>query len=282
VFDLGTLRPFQSLHLIPTANAPGVDSLAQANVHTIAIEIPISRLTSRGRVPTDPMDEKATVGIWGAAYRQKGGIREPGQKPSFVGPWMQVSRLGNPLFNEVITPMSKKDRWNAQTPDKDRDFAKFVKQPELAKLLPVLYPGVFPNLKALTKDRADLVAILLTGIPAGLIDGFQNFTGDTQADMLRLNMAIPPSRNPNRLGLLGGDLAGFPNGRRVGDDVVTIELRAVAGVTYPLVDPTFTPDGAASQIEDGTFKAPVRNFLTKFPYLGVPYSGYDVPKAGAA
>jgi hypothetical protein len=146
----------------------------------------------------------------------------------------------------------------------------------------VLYPGVFPNLKALTKDRADLVAILLTGIPAGLIDGFQNFTGDTQADMLRLNMAIPPTANPNRLGLLGGDLAGFPNGRRVGDDVVTIELRAVAGVTYPLVDPTFTPDGAASQIEDGTFKMPVRNFLDKFPYLGTPYSGYDVPKAGAA
>jgi hypothetical protein len=282
VFDLGTLRPFQSLHLIPTANAPGVDSLAQANVHTIAIEIPISRLTKRGRVPTDPMDENATIGVWGAAYRQKGGIREPGQKPSFVGPWMQVSRLGNPLFNEVIVPMAKKDRWNAQTPESDRDFAKFVKQPELAKLLPVLYPGVFPNLKALTKDRADLVAILLTGIPSGLIDGFQNFTGDTQADMLRLNMAIPPARNPNRLGLLGGDLAGFPNGRRVGDDVVTIELRAVAGATYPLVDPTFTPDAPVSQIEDGTFTTPVRNFLNKFPYLGTPYSGYDVPKAGAA
>jgi hypothetical protein len=282
VFDLGTLRPFQSLHLIPTANAPGVDSLAQANVHTIAIEIPIGRITSRGRVPTDPMDEKATVGVWGAAYRQKGGIREPGHKPSFVGPWMQVSRLGNPLFNEVIVPMAKKDKWNAQGPDRDKDFAKFVKQPELAKLLPVLYPGVFPNLKALTKDRADLAAILLTGIPAGLIPGFQNFTGDTQADMLRLNMAIPPTANPNRLGLIGGDLAGFPNGRRVGDDVVTIELRAVAGATYPLVDPTFTPDAATSQIEDGTFKTPVRNFLNKFPYLGVPYSGYDVPKAGAA
>jgi hypothetical protein len=282
VFDLGTLRPFQSLHLIPTANAAGVDSLAQSNVHTIAIEIPISRLTSRGRVPTDPMDEKATVGIWGAAYRQRGNVRGRDGRPSWSGPWDQVSRLGNPLFNEVIVPMSRKDEWNAKGPDREKEFAKYVKQPELAKLLPVLYPGVFPNLKALTKDRADLVAILLTGIPAGLIPGFQNFTGNTQADLLRLNMAIPPTANPNRLGLLGGDLAGFPNGRRLGDDAVTIELRAVAGVTYPLVDPTFTPDAAASQIEDGTFKMPVRNFLNRFPYIGTPYAGYDVPSAGAA
>jgi hypothetical protein len=282
VFDLGTLRPFQSLHLIPTANAAGVDSLAQSNVHTIAIEIPISRLTSRGRVPTDPMDEKATVGVWGAAYRQRGNVRGRDGRPSWSGPWDQVSRLGNPLFNEVIVPMSRKDEWNAKGPDREKEFAKYVKQPELAKLLPVLYPGVFPNLKALTKDRADLVAILLTGIPAGLIPGFQNFTGNTQADLLRLNMAIPPTANPNRLGLLGGDLAGFPNGRRLGDDAVTIELRAVAGVTYPLVDPTFTPDAAASQIEDGTFKMPVRNFLNRFPYIGTPYAGYDVPSAGAA
>jgi hypothetical protein len=157
-----------------------------------------------------------------------------------------------------------------------------VAQPELAKLLPALYPGVFPNLAGLTADRADLLAILLTGIPPGLIDGFQNFTGDTQADLLRLNLAIPPSASPNRLGLLGGDLAGFPNGRRVSDDVVTIELRAVAGATYPLVDSTFTPDAAVvgdNAIEDGTFNNPGRTFLDRFPYLGVPYSGYEVPAA---
>src|SRR5439155_8025606 len=109
---------------------------------------------------------------------------------------------------------------------------------ELAKLLPVLYPGVFPHLAAYTKDRADLEAILLTGIPSGIIAGFQNFTGTTQADFLRLNMAIPPSSKPSLLGLLGGDLAGFPNGRRVFDDIVAVELRAIAGVTIPLVDPT--------------------------------------------
>jgi len=288
VFDLATLRPFQSLHLIPTANAAGVDALAQANVHTIAIEVPIPKVTKRGRVPTDPMDRSSTIGVWGAAYRQRATLRgfDPDgntfEGGGAVGPWIQVSRLGNPLFNEVIVPLARKDEWNAKLPHRDSGFARFVAQPELAKLLPALYPGVFPNLAGLTADRADLLAILLTGIPPGLIDGFQNFTGDTQADLLRLNLAIPPSASPNRLGLLGGDLAGFPNGRRVSDDVVTIELRAVAGATYPLVDSTFTPDAAVvgdNAIEDGTFNNPGRTFLDRFPYLGVPYSGYEVPAA---
>jgi hypothetical protein len=277
IFDVGTLRPFQNLHLIPTAAAPGVDALAQANVHTIAIQVPISDLTSDGNVPTDVSSPKSVIGVWGAAYRQKAQLRDDDGDSRGLGPWQQVSRLGNPLFNEVIVPMSRKDEWNATSPEDDSRFAKFVARPELAGLLPVLYPGVFPNLAALNKDRADLLAILLTGIPSGLIPGFQNFTGTTQADELRLNVAIPPSASPNRLGLLGGDLAGFPNGRRLTDDIVTIELRAVAGATYPLVDPTFTPDGAVSVIEDGTFNNPGRVFLNQFPYIGTPYSGYDVP-----
>jgi hypothetical protein len=279
VFDLATLRPFQSLHLIPTANAPGVDSLAQANVHTIAIQVPISQLMPRGRVPTDPMDAKATIGVWGAAYRQRSGLRSSGSGWQGVGSWNQVSRLGNPLFNEVIVPLPLKDLWNAVGPDADKDFAKYVAQPELARLLPVLYPGRFERLKALKADRADLLAILLTGIPPGLIDGFQNFTGTTQADMLRLNVAIPPSSDPKRLGLLDGDLAGFPNGRRLADDIVTVELRAVAGATYPLIDKNFRPDDAVAVIEDGTFNNPGRVFLDRFPYIGTPYSGYDVPAA---
>jgi hypothetical protein len=279
VFDLGTLRPFQSLHLIPFANADGVDSLRQVNVHTIAIKVPISHLTRDGSVPTDPMAAKSVIGVWGAASRQKGSVRDDHGRSQSAGPWVQVSRLGNPLFNEVIVPMSLKDRWNAVGPDRERDFLQYVARPELAALLPVLYPGVFPNLAAVSTDRADLIAILLTGIPAGIIPGFQNFTGPTYADELRLNVAIPPTAEPNRLGLLGGDLAGFPNGRRVGDDVVTIELRAVAGVTLPLVQPDYVPDGAASLIEDGTYVPPVRAFLDAFPYLGVPYSGFDVPAA---
>ena len=122
--------------------------------------------------------------------------------------------------------------------------------PNSRRLLPVLYPGVFPNLAALVKSgkpRADLEAILLTGIPSGIIPGFTNFTGPVLADMLRLNTSIPPTPASKQsiYGLLGGDAAGFPNGRRVTDDIVAIELRAIAGVTYPLIDKTYKPDAAA-------------------------------------
>jgi hypothetical protein len=190
------------------------------------------------------------------------------------GPWEQVSRLGNPLFNEVITPMSRKDEWNADRPKGDSQYAKFVNHPELARLLPVLYPGVFSNLAAYHKARADLHAILLTGIPSGVVPGFQNFTGTVESDMLRLNVAIPPTDSPNTYGLLGGDAAGFPNGRRIGDDVVAIELRAVAGVTIPLVDPSYTPDGAAGVLTDGTTDTNGGTTAT-FPYLGDPGGGYQ-------
>jgi len=130
----------------------------------------------------------------------------------------------------------------------------------------------------------DLEAILLTGIPSGIIPGFQNFTGKTPADLVRLNLAIPPAAKPNILGIIGGDLAGFPNGRRVFDDIVTVELRAVAGVTIPLVDPSFTPDAAASVITDFNpphIPAGVR-YEQHFPFLGLPFGGYESrPHPGA-
>ncbi len=177
--------------------------------------------------------------------------------------------------------MGRKDSWNASTPDRDKDYSQYVARPELATLLPVLYPGVFPNLAAFTGDRADLLAILLTGIPSGIVPGFQNFTGTTQADMLRLNTAIKPSGSPNANGILGGDLAGFPNGRRVFDDVVTIELRAVAGLTIPLVSPSFKPDGAAALVTDGS-STTTPAYLTTFPYLGHPASGSEVQPLSVA
>ena len=276
IFDLGDLRPFQNLHLIPTAAAPGVNGTRGFSVHSIAIQVPKRHLSRGGGTPKDPAKANAVVGVWASASRRKATMRDGGGKTVESGPFVQVSRLGNPLFNEVIVPMGHKDRWNSLPPKADNQFLSYVEHPELATLLPILYPGVFPHLAGLSAARADLAAILLTGIPSGLIPGFQNLTGPKPADMLRLNMAIPPSKKPNILGLLGGDLAGFPNGRRVQDDAVTIELRAIAGVTYPLVAPSYKPDGAAGLVTDGLTPAsnPIK-FLSKFPYLGVPRSGFD-------
>ena len=271
IFDLADLRPFQNLHLIPSPAANGVDPLKDVNVHSIAIQVPIDRLTRHGSVPTRVADPEAVIGVWTAAYRQK--VSLGGDD---VGPWVQVSRLGNPLFNEVIVPMGRKDEWNASPPSGDGHFAAYVTKPELAGLLPVLYPGVFPHLAAYAKPRADLEAILLTGIPSGVITGFQNFGGGALADELRLNVAVPPASSPNIFGILGGDLAGFPNGRRVQDDVVAIELRAVAGATIPLVDPTFAPDAASGLVTDGT--AP-HTYQGSFPYLATPFDGYHHPAA---
>jgi hypothetical protein len=227
-------------------------------------------------------------GIPGLGGRNVDGNGGGNGQSSFAGPFVQISRLANPLFNEVLIPLGMKDFWNSQAPASDAQFIRFVQQPELARLLPVLYPGAFPALKALNDagtPRADLVAILLTGIPSGVVPGFQNFTGTTQADLVRLNMAIPPTtRGASNLGLVAGDPAGFPNGRRVFDDVVTIELRALAGLTYALVNKTFTPDRAVSLVGDGLTSGPgdvsargTERYLSSFPYLGTPYSGYAVP-----
>jgi Domain of unknown function (DUF4331) len=279
IFDLADLRPFQNLHLIPTPAAPGVDATKALNIHSIAIQIPITALTRDGSKPRDVMDAKSVLGIWGAASRRKVRmIDAANDELSEAGPWVQVSRLGNPLFNEVLVPLGQKDYWNANEPVNDVQFLDGVSHPELGRLLPVLYPEVFPKLAGLTAPRADLVAILLTGIPAGIVPGFQNNTGSVLADMLRLNVAVPPASSPNPLGLIGGDAAGFPNGRRVADDVVTIELRAIAGVTYPLVDKGYTPDAAAGLVTQGLTPSPSR-YLPTFPYVGNPYDGYDTPSS---
>src|SRR6201992_1847315 len=275
IFDLGDLRPLQNLHLASMVPpAPGVNATNDFGVHAIALKIPISQLTKDGSTPTNPMSQKAVIGVWAAARRRRAVVREPGFALE-PGPWVQVSRLGNPLFNEVIVPMGDKDRWNALPASEDKQFLKYVQHPERAGLLPVLYPGAFPNLAALKAARADLVAILLTGLPAGIVPGFQNFTGNTLADQLRLNVAIPPtpSAKVNALGLVAGDAAGFPNGRRVFDDVVSIELRAIAGLTYPLVNPSFTPDAAGHRITEGRTASSTTS-LPQFPYLGTPVSGF--------
>jgi hypothetical protein len=238
--------------------------------------VPISALTRSGH---------PTIGVWTTASRQKVRLWDADHgKNVDSGPFRQVSRLGNPLVNEVIIPMGHKDQWNSLPPADDKLFARYFAQPGLSALLPVLYPGAFPNLEALNKSgkaRADIEAILLTGIPSGIIPGFQNFTGPVQADMLRLNTSVPPATSKmNILGVVGGDLAGFPNGRRPIDDVVTIELRALAGLTYPLIDKTFKPDAAAGLVTDGLTGTSVASPPTgHFPYLGTPYDGYHNPSS---
>ena len=254
IFDLGALRPLNSAHLISMPNMNGVNGLQAFNVHSIAIQVPDRRPDPR-RLGCRPAPSCQEVGDRRLGHReppQVAGLRLEDRQVRRPRTWKQVARLGNPLVNEVVIPMAEKDQWNARPPSRDAKFAKYVNKPELARLLPVLYPGAFPNLAAYRKPRADLNAILLTGIPTGVVPGFQNYTGPVEADMLRLNVAIPPTGSPNNLGLVAGDAAGFPNGRRVTDDVVTIEMRAIAGLTIPLVDPSFTPDGAASAVADGT------------------------------
>ncbi len=275
VFDLAGLRPFNNLHKLPLAKMDGINSVQSYNVHTIAIQVPISDLTRNHNTPANVLSPGAVIGVWSTAGRRASRVFDS-NKGKYVGhgPYKQVSRLGNPLFNEVLVPMGEKDTWNARGPRGDKAFAKYVNKPELAGLLPVLYPNVFPNLKAYKKSRADLNAILLTGIPQGVVPGFQNYTGPIESDLLRLNVAVPPSANPNPIGLVAGDAAGFPNGRRIDDDVVTIELRAIAGLTIPLVDSSYTPDGAASLVTDGTTDTNAAH-TKAFPYLGLPGGGYQ-------
>jgi hypothetical protein len=289
IFDLLDLRPLQGANVFANAlglpgSAPGVNATNHLNVHTLAIQVPISSLTTKG---------KPTIGVWTSASRQSASVYgEDGAARTWSGPWRQVSRLGNPLFNEVIVPLGKKDYWNTQPPAHDKQFAQYVAQPELASLFPVVYPAIagpapFANLAAFIKTgkpRADLEAILLTGIPSGLIPGFTNYTGPVQADMLRLNTSIPPTPTSSStysiFGVAGGDLAGFPNGRRITDDVVTIELRAVAGLLLGLVDPGYTPDAVVSELTDGLGPSSVSSGpLAMFPYMGVPYDGYHNPSS---
>jgi Domain of unknown function (DUF4331) len=230
----------------------GKDFFAGYAVHGIALQIPIAQLD----------DSDHTVGVWATTERPRVKIREFRRKGlrrfHQEREWVQVSRLGNPLINEVIIPTRLKDRWNALSPDKDAQFEQYYREPILAAVINQLYGLGVP-----TTNRDDLVAVLLTGVP-GL-----NFTGPKLADMLRVNLSIPPTAMPNRLGVFGGDTAGFPNGRRLVDDVVDIAERAVAG--------KLKGHPAGDLLGDGVDGNDVPN-LPAFPYENDPPSGFDNTK----
>ena len=257
--DLGATFDLLQLRTLVNGLGAPVDSLAGYNVHTIAIEIPIAAVTRNGVRPASASDPNATIGVWSTASRMSTTTRTAtGQ--AHAGDWVQVSRLGNPLVNEVVIPVGIKDVFNGLEPTGDGAALSFVTNPLLPPLMQALFGVQTPP-----TPRNDLVTIFLTGIP-GLN---QIGTSPRPSEMLRLNTGIPPTSRPHRLGVLGGDLAGFPNGRRVGDDVVDIALQAMAGAT-PL-----TPEFVRSpnnRLGDGAEEND-RPYLDVFPFLTTPHPG---------
>ncbi|MBA2447491.1 MAG: DUF4331 domain-containing protein [Chloroflexi bacterium] len=264
IFDLLGLRPFNSAHKIKLDNARGVDTPGGFNIHTTAIQVPRSRLAPD--CDGDPSDKDCVIGVWSTAERRTTTVFSRGEV-DVSGDFVQVSRLGNPLVNEVVIDLGRKDLFNGVPPTADAAVLDRVLDPELGRLIEFLYPGV----DVPPPPRNDLVAVFLTGI-AGLNQQQQSVA--TPSEQLRLNTAIPPSAGVcrgNILGVLAGDLAGYPNGRRLEDDVTDIEIRAVAGGYVLTPDFNRAPN---NKLGDGVNEND-RPCLDRFPYMATPHQGYD-------
>ena len=250
--DVGAIFDLVAIRHGTGASGGGKDFLAGYAVHSIALQVPKSMLDN---------GKNHVVGVWTATDRQRVTVSHGHARTR----WVQVSRLGNPLINEVLIPTVKKDYWNSQSPANDKQFAQYYSSPILAAVLEKLYPQFGPY--KLT-GRSDLTSVLLTGLASPKL----NYTGATLADELRLNLTIPPTPagKTNRLGVIGGDLAGYPNGRRLEDDVVDIDERVVAGELI----------GHKLPLGDGVDANDVP-FLTSFPYVAAPFSGFDNTKSQA-
>ena len=265
--DLGAT--FDSVHLRKgTGNVGGgKDDLAGYNVHSIVLQVPKSKVTRDGRSVSGPKADTAVVDVWASTYRPAlqvnglnsvtGGQVARKSRRAQSTPEVQVSRLGNPLINELVIPVGLKDKFNATQPANDAaNFGAFVVKPELAKVLNILFPG----LNVPETNRTDIVQALLTGIPGVTQIGKHPAAADT----LKINLGVPPAATPNRFGVIGGDTAGFPNGRRLGDDVVDISLRVVGGFLK----------GNKLPLGDGVDANDVP-FLSTFPYVASPHAGFD-------
>ena len=275
--DLGGLFDLLTIRKLPGNEGGGVDGLRGYNVHSIALQVPISDLTVGKNRPTDIKDPKSVIGVWTTSSRHTTKVISADTAGNTsTGAWVQVSRLGAPLVNEVVVPLGAKDLWNGSDPTNDAQFANGVTNPELGGLLKALYNIAVPPQGnfGTPEQRDDLIAIFLTGIP-----GLTKSVVGTPAEELRLNVAVPVTANPNRMGVLAGDNQGYPNGRRLGDDVVDISIQAVAGAAYPLFHPTFTADPLATKLGDGVNGNEVP-FRSSFPYLALPNQGFQsVPHA---
>jgi Domain of unknown function (DUF4331) len=269
--DLGEI--FDGINFRPNAGTGnqgnGKDDLAGYNVHSIVLQVPKSDVTRDGKAVSGPAAPNAVVGVWasterralsvGASAARKGKHKQRGHgKARAAGRWVQVSRLGNPLVNEVVIPIGKKDMFNRTQPKDDaKNYGKYVLNPELAKVMNALF-----NIGAPETGRDDIVTALLTGVPgATQINGKDSAAADT----LKINLGVPPTTsNPNRFGFIAGDNAGFPDGRRLADDVTDISLRVVAGFLK----------GNKVALGDGVDQNDVP-FLDSFPYVAPPHAGFD-------
>ncbi|MEA2312720.1 MAG: hypothetical protein QOE28_2688 [Solirubrobacteraceae bacterium] len=249
--DLG--GAFDAIHLRNgTGNAGGgKDDLAGYNVHSIVLQVPEAKVTRNRRAVGSASAPNAVVGVWSSTERPR--VRVTRRSRGDV----QVSRLGNPLVNELVIPLGKKDFYNATQPTGDlKHFGKYVLSPELARVINALFPG----LNVPETNRTDIVQALLTGIP-GLT---QIAPKAPPTDTLKVNLGTAPSATENRFGVIGGDTAGFPNGRRLADDVTDISLRVVGGFLK----------GNKLPLGDGVDANDVP-FRTAFPYVAPPHPGFD-------
>jgi Domain of unknown function (DUF4331) len=245
----------------------GKDDVAGYNTKSFVLQVPESEVTRDGKQVADMKSGNAVVGVWATTERKRGSVlASSAPRGSKRGKrshdrWVQVSRLGNPLINEVIIPIGKKDKFNATSPADDaKNFGKFALNPEPARILNALF-----NLGVKETNRTDIVQALLTGVP-GLTQIGKN---PAAADTLKLNLGVPPAANPNRFGVLAGDVAGFPNGRRLIDDVVDIELRVIAGALLPA-----DQGGKQIPLGDGVDQND-KPFRSQFPYVALANDGFN-------
>jgi hypothetical protein len=231
----------------------GKDDVSGYNTHAFVLQVDAKDVTRDGKPVNGPKAGNAVVGVWSTTERKVIKVNGRGQQ---VERYKQVSRLGNPLINEVIIPIGLKDKYNATSPaDDGKNFGAAATNPEPAAILNKLFKlGIKEN------DRTDIVQALLTGIP-GLTQIARNAV---PADTLKINLGVPANPNPNRFGVLANDTQGFPNGRRLADDVTDIELRVIAGALL----------GSKLALGDGV-DSNDKPFRTAFPYVALPDSGFD-------
>jgi Domain of unknown function (DUF4331) len=261
--DLGVI--FDGINLGNNPARPGIglgnqgggkDDVATYNTHSFVLQVPEAEVTRNGRSVKDMKSSNAVVGVWATTERQATQVLG---KRARDNDYVQVSRLGNPLINEVIIPIAKKDKFNRTSPADDlQNFGQFALNPEPARLMNALF-----NLGVKETDRTDIVQALLTGVP-GLTQIGKN---PAPADTLKLNLGVPPAATENRFGVLAGDVAGFPNGRRLADDVVDIELRVIAGALL-----TDAQGGKQIPLGDGVDRND-KPFRSSFPYVALPTDG---------